>query len=467
MKFQRRFMIVCLVFLLSFLPGCRNMDTITQNRAETQQTHPDPSLRPRMYRTSTTTVFEATIDLINKLPRWKWVQQEPSSGLILAERRSRLFQFVDDVRIEITRTPSGETAVHAVSQSRIGKWDFGQNARNIRTLLNALDEKTQSTLSRNPVQEGLFTGLSGHLKKHVEHLALGIGERHFAKPEALDLTADYIHSVFTTLRYKPEYETFQIDHPPLLTELRTGSEERHALKGALYKNVVATLQGRLGGRNEEIIVIGAHYDTVAGSPGADDNASGVAVLLEVARLLQGFRLDKTVVFVAFTNEESPFFRTSAMGSAQYVASALRQNKKIIFMVSLEMLGFYTDHPASQTYPPFLRFFYPDRGNFITIAGNLSSRTFVKKMAFLFRNNTDIPLEALALPRFVPGIDFSDQLNFWKKGIPAVMMTDTAFYRNPHYHLSTDLPQTLDYEKMAEVAKGMFFYLLDQGKVIST
>jgi len=460
-------MVISFIMLVFLVSGCRNMDTITQNRAETLEAHPDPSLRTRMYRTSTGAVFRATIEVINRFPRWKWAQQEPALGLILAERRSRLFKFVDDVRIEITQTASGDTAVHVVSQSRIGKWDFGQNARNIRTFLNALDESILSTLSRNPVHDDLFTGLSGRLKKHVEYLALRVGERHFAKREALDLAADYIHSVFTTLRYKPEYETFQINHPPLLTELRTGSKERRALKAASYKNVVATLRGRLEGKNEEIIVIGSHYDTVSGSPGADDNASGVAVLLEVARLLQGFRLEKTLEFVAFTNEEAPFFRTSAMGSAHYVRSALRQNKKIIFMISLEMLGFYTDHPASQSYPPFLRFFYPNRGSFIAIAGNLSSRAYVKEMASLFRDNTDIPLEALALPRFVPGIDFSDQLNFWKEGIPAVMITDTAFYRNPHYHLSSDLPQTLDYEKMAEVTKGLLLYLLDQGKVIST
>ncbi len=132
------------IILVLLISGCRHMDTITQNQAETQQTNTDPSLRPRTYALPTETVFDAVRDLIVTLPRWKEVQQDPSSGQIRAERKSRLFHFVDDVRIEIARTPSGGTAVHAFSQSRVGKWDFGQNARNIRTFLYALDEKIQS-----------------------------------------------------------------------------------------------------------------------------------------------------------------------------------------------------------------------------------------------------------------------------------------------------------------------------------
>lgn len=132
------------ILIVLLLSGCRHMDTITQNRAETRQDHLDPSLRPRIYQVSTATVFAAARGLVNSLPRWKEVQQDPASGRLRAERQSRLFQFVDDVRIEITRTASGETEVHAISQSRIGKWDFGQNARNIRTFLNALDEKIKS-----------------------------------------------------------------------------------------------------------------------------------------------------------------------------------------------------------------------------------------------------------------------------------------------------------------------------------
>ncbi|MFQ5781021.1 MAG: M28 family peptidase, partial [Nitrospiria bacterium] len=402
------------------------------NRAETRRDHPDPALRNRLYGVSNDIVFAAALDLVKTLPRWRLVRHDPAPGHILAERRSRLFKFVDDVRIEITETASGETEVHATSQSRIGKGDFGQNARNIRTFLNALDETIRSQISSRIVHNDLFVGLPDLLRRHVDHLALGIGERHFVKREALDRAADYIHSSLEGFQYRPEYEDFRIDHPPLLTELRTGPKEKRSLKEASYKNVTATRKGL----HEEIIVVGAHYDTVIGSPGADDNASGVAVLLEVARLLQAVRLEKTIVLVAFTNEEPPFFRTAAMGSAQYVASALRQNKKIRFMISLEMLGFYAEEPGSQAYPPFLRFFYPDQGNFIAIAGNLGSRPFVKEMASLFRNKTAIPVESLAAPRFVPGIDFSDQLNFWKKGIPAVMITDTAFYRNPHYHLES-------------------------------
>ncbi|MFQ5544129.1 MAG: M20/M25/M40 family metallo-hydrolase, partial [Nitrospiria bacterium] len=219
------------------------------------------------------------------------------------------------------------------------------------------------------------------------------------------------------------------------------------------------------GSGDGVIVIGAHYDTVQGSPGADDNASGVAVLLETARLLQKITLEKTIVFVAFANEESPFFRTDAMGSAQFVKKALREKMEIQMMVSLEMLGFYSDASHSQTYPPFLKYFYPDKANFIAVVGNPASHKQVRKMTRYFQQSEKLPVESLVAPSFVPGVDFSDQLNFWKKGIPAVMLTDTAYNRNPHYHTPNDLPRTLHYEKMSQVTRQLVYALLVMGKVI--
>jgi Zn-dependent M28 family amino/carboxypeptidase len=192
-------------------------------------------------------------------------------------------------------------------------------------------------------------------------------------------------------------------------------------------------------------VVGAHYDTVPGSPGADDNASGVAVLIELSRMVRGVR------FVAFANEEAPYFLTAEMGSFAYArdrASGVRA------MFSLEMLGYYDDTPGSQRYPPPLGLFYPDRGNFIAFVADLSCMRLVRRAASEFRKNSAFPCEWLAAPSLVPGLSWSDHWSFRKHGIPAVMVTDTAFYRYPHYHLPSDTPEKLDYERMARVTMGL-------------
>jgi len=291
-------------------------------------------------------------------------------------------------------------------------------------------------------------GLAEALSAHVGMLAAQIGERHFAHKAALEDTADYIAKQFREAGYDAQFENFQVKRLPLLTTLRTEVQNQTKIKNTDFKNVVATKKGK----EPQCIVVGAHYDTVMGSPGADDNASGVAVLLEVARFLKDTPLQKSVLFAAFTNEEPPFFRTAAMGSAQFLKA--RPETEIVAMFSLEMLGYYSEAPHSQTYPPFLKYFYPNQGNFVALIGNMASRKLVKRVAESFRVECRVPLACLAAPRFVPGVDFSDQLNFWKAGIPAVMITDTAFNRNPNYHSAADLPQTLDYRKMAEVGKGL-------------
>jgi len=174
------------------------------------------------------------------------------------------------------------------------------------------------------------------------------------------------------------------------------------------------------------IVVGAHYDTVPGSPGADDNASGVAVLIELSEMLR----NRKIRFVAFANEEAPYFLGPEMGSFVY---ARDRGKGVRAMFSLEMLGYYRDEPDSQRYPAPLGLFYPDRGNFIAFVADLGSFSLVRKSSRLFRQNTDFPSE---------------------HGTPAVMVTDTAFYRYPHYHLPSDTPEKLDYERMAKVTLGL-------------
>ncbi len=196
------------------------------------------------------------------------------------------------------------------------------------------------------------------------------------------------------------------------------------------------------------IVVGAHYDSVPGSPGADDNASAVAVLLELAALKVPAR------FVAFANEEMPYSRTDEMGSLAFAKRARSRAEPVKAMFSLEMLGFYSDAPGSQKYPPLLDWFYPDRANFIAFVGDLGAWRLVKRSHSLFRKHSSFPSEWLAGPAFIPGIMDSDHWAFRACGYPAVMVTDTAYNRNPHYHRASDTPEQLDYERMAHVTLGL-------------
>jgi Zn-dependent M28 family amino/carboxypeptidase len=201
-------------------------------------------------------------------------------------------------------------------------------------------------------------------------------------------------------------------------------------------------------------VVGAHYDTVEGSPGADDNASGVAAMLEIARLLGDQQLGCTVRCAAFVNEELPFFHSHAMGSAVYARAARARGDNIKLMLSLEMVGYFSRGPRSQHYPPLLRFFYPDRGDFIGFVSNWRSRFALVKVHDAFRSQCAFPSERLASPAIVPGVSWSDQRSFWRMGYRALMVTDTAFYRNPHYHRPTDTPDKLDFDSMASVTAGL-------------
>jgi Zn-dependent M28 family amino/carboxypeptidase len=219
---------------------------------------------------------------------------------------------------------------------------------------------------------------------------------------------------------------------------------------ATYRNVIAERKGSDG----RVVVIGAHYDTAPGTPGADDNASGVAVLLELARLLRDFVPAPTLRWVAFTLEEPPYYRTSLMGSRIHARKCRERAEKIPCMISLEMVGYFSDLPGSQWYPfPFISWFYPSRGNFIALAGNFRSQRLVTKIASWISEAGSIPVKHTPFP--LPLLaSLSDNWSFWKEGYPALMMTDTAFFRNPHYHRGSDLPQTLDYARMAALVSAL-------------
>jgi len=220
-----------------------------------------------------------------------------------------------------------------------------------------------------------------------------------------------------------------------------------------YENIIVEIEGT--GTADEILVVGAHYDSVWLSPGADDNASGIAVLLETARTLLGKEFRKTVRFVAFANEESPFYATEMMGSLVHLQSILTMKENICGMISLEMLGYYSEVPDSQQYPFPLKYFYPDTGSFVAFVGNTRSRVFLRNAIGYFREAGRFPATGIAVPiALLSDIRRSDQYGFWQQGIPAFMITDTANFRNPFYHTGGDLPHTLDYDKMSRVTSAI-------------
>ncbi len=280
-----------------------------------------------------------------------------------------------------------------------------------------------------------------NLLRDVRVLAGEIGVRSYLDTKSLDRAADYIAGRLSGAGLR----------------LR---EQRFSYRGSEYRNLVAESEGSAA--SEEAIVVGAHYDTVLGCPGADDNASGVAGLLEIARLARALGPTRLPLrLVAFSLEEPPVFRRHDMGSYVYAKSLRDEGLRLRGMISLEMIGFYRDGRGSQYYPfPGFKWIYPDTGNFIAFVGNIASKGFTKEVRDRYRAYSKVPVESLNTVSAVPGVDFSDQRSFWKMGYDAFMVTDTAFYRNPHYHSPADLPETLDYERMAEVVYGLYNALCD-------
>lgn len=276
--------------------------------------------------------------------------------------------------------------------------------------------------------------LAHRLRIHVERLAGDIGERNLFVPHALERAALYIEGEWKNMDYAVDRIEYDI------------SEIRCA-------NLAAERKG--GARQSEILLLGAHYDSVTGSPGANDNASGVAALLEISRLFRAVAPELTVRFVAFVNEEPPFFLTSLQGSMVYAQAARRRGDNICLMVSLETIGCYSHAPGSQSYPPLFRFFYPDRGNFIGIVSDFGSRIAMRRLAEEFRAQSDFPLQTIATFRLIPGVSWSDHQSFWRHGYRAVMITDTAPYRYQHYHAPSDTPDKLNYAELGRATLGLF------------
>lgn len=268
-----------------------------------------------------------------------------------------------------------------------------------------------------------------NLRRHVQVLAGEIGHRYTV--EALSQTVSYLESSLSDYGYKPAEQEYIVDNEKM-------------------KNIEAELPGR----SKELVIVCAHYDSVYGTPGANDNGSGVAATLELARQMAGTKPEKTIRFVFFGTEEPPFFSSKNMGSYHYAARCKERGENISALLDLETLGYYTEEPNSQHYPSNFVPGYPTTGNFIVFVGNLSSRSLVETCVKTFRETTKFPSEGVAAPEWVNGVDWADQYWFWKLGYPGVMITDTAPYRYPYYHDIKDTPDKITYPKYARVVGGL-------------
>jgi Zn-dependent M28 family amino/carboxypeptidase len=275
--------------------------------------------------------------------------------------------------------------------------------------------------------------LADALRADVQMLASEIGERSLHRPKGLHAAADRISGAFAAAGLVPGFQTY-------------------AVEGVAAQNVDATIVG--ADRPGDIVIVGAHYDSVELTTGADDNASGVAAMLALARRFSKRHPHATLRFVAFVNEEPPYFQTEAMGSLVYARGCKERRENVIAMLSLESIGFYSDAKGSQKYPPLLNLAYPSAGTFLGFVGDRSSADLVRRAVTTFRGTTKFPSEGAALFAGLPGVGWSDQWSFWQVGYPAIMITDTAPFRNPHYHTTADTPDKLDYERMARVVKGL-------------
>jgi peptidase M28-like protein len=275
---------------------------------------------------------------------------------------------------------------------------------------------------------------SARLEAHVRMLSETFAPRDWKRPDNLDRAAVYVAAQFAEAGARVSEQVYAVE------------------RAGRYRNVIGSFGPEAGAR----IVVGAHYDAFGGLPGADDNASGVAGLIELAHMLGPRReLPVRVDLVAFTLEEPPHYATPAMGSHVHAVALRKEGASVRAMIALEMIGYFTDAPGSQAFPnPLLTLLYPSTGNFIAVIGRLGEAGLVRTVKTAMQNATDLDVRSMNGPRWIPGLDFSDHRSYWAQGYPAVMITDTAFYRNARYHTPRDTPDSLDYRRMAEVVSAV-------------
>jgi peptidase M28-like protein len=277
--------------------------------------------------------------------------------------------------------------------------------------------------------------LAASLKLHIASIAAR--EHNIAHYDELEKVARHIEATLASFGYAVGRQEFSVD-------------------GRLVRNIDATIEPPAEKPDPEVIVVGAHYDSASGTPGANDNGSGAAAVIELARLLRDLdhKSGKRIRFVLFVNEEPPYFMTEAMGSLRYARALAERRERVMAMYSLETLGFYSSEPGSQHYPAPFGLIYPDRGDFIAFVGMLGSRPLLQETLRSFRAHTAFPSIGGVAPGFIPGIAWSDHWSFAEHGFQAVMVTDTALFRYPHYHLPSDTPDKVDSEQLARVVKGI-------------
>ncbi len=279
--------------------------------------------------------------------------------------------------------------------------------------------------------------LESNLRSHV--VAIASREHNMERPAELEAAAREIERRLEGLGYAVAAQRFKAG----LGEAR---------------NLEIEIAG--SARRDEIVLAGAHYDSVTGAAGANDNGSGVAALIELARLMRGARPERTLRLVWFVNEEPPYYKGDDMGSRRYARRSRERGERIMAMFSVETVGWYSDQPGSQRYPFPLGFFYPSRGDFLAFVANLGSRALLHDSIAAFRRHAEFPSEGVAAPAFIPGVDWSDHASFWEQGYPALMLTDTAPYRYPYYHTAQDTPDKVDYARLARVVRGLRAMLLE-------
>ena len=285
-----------------------------------------------------------------------------------------------------------------------------------------------------PMMDEELVQLAAELRRHVAQLAEEIGERNVLhRPGELAQAADYIEAEFAGAGYEVKRQEYQVS-------------------GTTCSNLEVEIPGTT--RPDEIVVVGAHYDSVPGSPAANDNGSGVAAVLALARSFRSIPPERTLRFVAFVNEEKPYAHTGQMGSVVYARRCRERGEKVMAMLSLETIGYYSDEPGSQKYPPPIGRFYPSTGNFIAFVGNTRYGWLVREVVAAFRRSEAFPSEGGVLPESIPNIGFSDHWSFWQEGYPALMVTDTANFRYPYYHTAEDTVDKVDFERMARVVRGL-------------
>ena len=277
--------------------------------------------------------------------------------------------------------------------------------------------------------------LAASLSRHIATIAAR--EHNVAHHDELEKVARHIETTLASFGYVPGRQEFSADGRPV-------------------RNIDATIEPPAEKTDPEVIVVGAHYDSAPGTPGANDNGSGAAAIIELARLLRDLdrKSGKRIRLVLFVNEEPPYFMTEAMGSLRYARALAERSERVVAMYSLETIGFYSSEPGSQHYPAPFGLVYPDRGDFIAFVGMLGSRPLLQETVRSFRAHTAFPSIGGVAPGFIPGIAWSDHWSFAEHGFQAVMVTDTALFRYPHYHLPSDTPDKVDSEKLARVVKGM-------------